>query len=297
MKPYQLRLTKYVRRMVEDLQVRNYAQATIDAYTYHVERFCRHFGKPAEKLGPEQVHQYQLHLVNQRKVGWSSFNQAVCSLRFLYETTLERPWQVRHIPFGKRDKKLPVVLSDKEAAKVLSCVSNPKHHAVLLTCYAAGLRLSEATHLKVTDIDSQRQMLHIRCGKGRKDRLVPASPRLIEELRRYWKLQRPRHYLFPGATQDKPISSTTIQKACRQATKLSGVRKQVTPHTMRHTFATSMLEAGVDILTISKLLGHASFITTMVYLHVRRLHFERSPSPIDWLPVRQCPKWAEDDGR
>jgi site-specific recombinase XerD len=200
---------------------------------------------------------------------------------------------VRHIPFGKRPKKLPVVLSDEEASRLFQCMHNPKHRAVLLTCYAAGLRLREATHLRVADIDGKRQQIHIHDSKGSKDRMVPASPRLLAELREYWKIKRPNNYLFPGKTADTPLSSPTIQKACKLGIALAGIRKAATPHTMRHSFATSMLEAGVDLLTISKLLGHSSFVTTMIYLHVRRQHFDRSPSPIDWLPVRQCPKWAE----
>jgi site-specific recombinase XerD len=294
MTPYKKRLNPFIQHMVEDMQLRNLAPATIDAYTYHVDRFCRHFGKPADQLGPEEIREFQLYLVHEKKVSWSSFNQAVCGLRFLYEVTLQRPWEIRHIPFGKRPKKLPIVLSDEEASRLFECMHNPKHRAVLLTCYAAGLRVREATHLRVADVDGKRQQLHIHDSKGSKDRMVPVSPRLLDELREYWKIKRPNNYLFPGKTPDRPLSSATIQKACKLAVAQAGIRKAATPHTMRHSFATSMLEAGVDVLTISKLLGHSSFVTTMIYLHVRRQHFDRSPSPIDWLPVRQCPKWAEE---
>jgi site-specific recombinase XerD len=294
MTPYKRRLNPFIQRMAEDMQLRNLAPATIDAYTYHVDKFCRHFGKPADQLGPEEIRKYQLYLVHEKKVSWSSFNQAVCGLRFLYEVTLQRPWEIRHIPFGKRPKKLPVVLSDEEASRLFECMHNPKHRAVLLTCYAAGLRLREATHLRIADIDGKRQQIHIHDSKGSKDRMVPASHRLLAELREYWKIDRPGNYLFPGKTPDRPLSSATIQKACKLGVAQAGIRKAATPHTMRHSFATSMLEAGVDVLTISKLLGHSSFVTTMIYLHVRRQHFDRSPSPIDWLPVRQCPKWAEE---
>jgi integrase len=162
-----------------------------------------------------------------------------------------------------------------------------------LTLYAAGLRLSEASHLQVRDIDGQRMQIHITNGKGRKERLVPISPRLLHELREYWKAARPSNFLFPGKTADVPLSNATIQKACKLAAALARINKLVTPHTLRHSYATGLLEAGVDLLTISKLLGHASFVTTMVYLHVRRQHFDRSPSPIDWLPLRQSPQWAE----
>jgi len=279
--------------MAEDMQVRNFADATIDTYTFHADKFCQYFGKTADQLGPEEIRQYQLYLVNEKKVSWSSFNQAVCGLRFLYEVTLEKPWTIRHIPFGKRPKKLPVVLSDEETARLFPCLHNPKHRAVLVTCYAAGLRLREATHPRIQDIDGQRQQLHITAGKGSKERFVPASPRLLEELRAYWKIDRPSHYLFRGKTSDRPLSSATVQKAMKLAVAKAGIIKAATPHTLRHSWATSMLEAGVDLLTISKIMGHASFVTTMIYLHVRRQHFDRTPSPLDWRPVRQCPKWAE----
>ena len=291
--PYQRRMNPYIQRMVEDMQVRNFSDRTIDSYTYHADKFCHYFGKPAQELGPEEIRQYQIYLVNEKKASWSSFNQAVCGLRFLYEVTLAKPWTIRHIPFGKRPKRLPIVLSDQEASRLIECVENPKHRAVLLTCYAAGLRLTEATHLRVSEIDGQRGQLRITEGKGCKDRIVPASPRLLQELREYWKLERPRNYLFPGKTPDVPLSSATVQKACKLAVAFAGITKPVSPHVLRHSYATGMLEAGVNILTISKLLGHSSFVTTMVYLHVRRQHFDRSPSPIDWLPVRQCPQWAE----
>jgi integrase/recombinase XerD len=293
MTPYKKRLNKYIQRMAEDMAIRNFADATIDAYTYHADKFCQYFGKTADQLGPEEIREYQLYLVNEKKASWSSFNQAVCGLRFLYEVTLKKNWAVRHIPFGKRPKKLPVVLSDEEAASLLACVENPKHRAVLMTCFAAGLRLREATHLKIEHLDGRRAQLHIVAGKGSKDRFVPASPRLLEELREYWKIARPQQFLFPGKTPDRPLSSATIQKAMKLAVAQAGIKKPATPHTLRHTWATSMLEAGVDLLTISKILGHASFVTTMIYLHVRRQHFDRTPSPIDWLPVRQCPKWAD----
>ncbi len=201
---------------------------------------------------------------------------------------------IRHIPFGKRPKRLPVVLSDQEASRLIECVPYLKHQMVLLTCYAAGLRVSEATHLRIEDLDGPRTQIRVTSGEGRKERRVPASPRLLTALREYWKIHRPSNYLFPGKSLDVPLSSATVQKACKLAVALAGIKKSgVTPHTLRHSFATGLLEAGVDLLTISKLLGHSSFITTMIYLHVRRQHFDRSPSPIDWLPVRQCPQWAE----
>ena len=293
MTPFHRRQNPYIIRMAEDMQIRNLAANTIDSYTWHVDKFCSYFGKLPEELGLDEIRQYQLFLVNEKKSSWSSFNQAVCALRFLYEITLSKPWAIKHIPFGKRPKTLPVVLSDQEAEQLLHCTHHLKHRTVLLTLYAAGLRLAEATHLKVADIDGQRGQIRVRCGKGSKERRVPASPRLLDALREYWKVHRPSNYLFPGKTPDVPLSSATIQRACKMSPALAAIGKPVSPHTLRHTYATSLLEAGVDLLTISKLLGHSSFITTMIYLHVRRQHFDRSPSPLDWLPVRQCPQWAE----
>jgi integrase/recombinase XerD len=293
--PHQKRtLSPLAQRMAEDMLVRNLAQRTIDCYTYHVERFSKHFGKPLDQLGPEEIRQFQLYLIEVKKASWSSFNQAVCGLRFLYHVTLPRPWVVQQIPFGKRPKRLPTVLGPDEVTRLLACVPCLKHRIVLLTQYAAGLRLSEATHLQVSDIDSSRMQLNIRQGKGSKQRLVPLSPRLLAELRAYWKQTRPTGiYLFSGKTPDVPLANDTVQKACKLAAALARIPKRVTPHTMRHSYATGLLEAGVDLLTISRLLGHASFLTTMVYLHVRQPHLESAPSPLDWLPVRQCPRWMD----
>jgi site-specific recombinase XerD len=235
MTPHQKRtLSPITQRMAGDMLVRNLAQPTIDAYTYHVERFAKHFGKSLEELGPEEIRQYQLHLIEVRHASWSAFNQAVCGLRFLYHVTLPRPWVVQHIPFGKRPKKLPAVLSVEEVARLIACVPVLKHRTVLLTLYAAGLRLSEATHLQVADIDSTRMQLNIRQGKGSKQRLVPLSPRLLAELREYWKHARPSSFLFPGKTPDVPLSSATIQKACKLAAALARINKPVTPHTLRN---------------------------------------------------------------
>ncbi len=293
MTPYHRRSNPLLKRMVEDMQLRNLSPRTIDAYTWHAQKFCEHFGKPPEELGPEQIRQYQLYLIHEKKASWSSFNQAVCGLRFLYKVTLRKPWDVQHVPFGKKPRKLPTVLGDDEVRRFLACLGNRKHRLVLTTCYAAGLRLSEATNLKAANIDSQRMQLHITHGKGGKQRMVPLSPRLLTELREYWRVARPSNYLFCGRTPDVPLSGTTIQKACKRAAADANLHKAITPHTMRHSFATALLEAGVDLLTIGRLLGHKSFTTTMIYLHVRRPHLGRSPSPLDWLPIRQCPQWID----
>jgi integrase/recombinase XerD len=295
MTPWQKRATGLIRRMAEDMQLRNFSPKTIDAYTYHVGRFGEFLGSSPEHATPEDVRSFQLHLINERKVGWSSFNQAVCGLRFLYRTTYPRDWAVSMVPFGKKPKTLPAVLSGQEVTRLLSCVKSLKHRTFLLTLYAAGLRLSEAAALTIADIDSQRMQLRVASGKGAKERLVPLSPRLLEALRHYWKEVRSPKYLFPGKTFEVPLSPTTIQKTCKAAVQKAGILKAVTPHTLRHSYATGLLEAGVDLLAISRLLGHKSFSTTMIYLHVRRTHLGSTPSPIDWLPVRQLPGWAIPD--
>jgi site-specific recombinase XerD len=283
-----------IERMVGDLKIRHKAPATIDAYTYHVQRFARFVGKPLEQATPDDVRDFQLHLIEARRVSWSSFNQAVCGLRFLYTHTHRMPWPVTMVPFGKRPRRLPTVLSTEEVQELLQCTRNLKHRTFLMTLYAAGLRLSEAAELRIPDIDSRRMQLNIACGKGCKQRLVPLSPRLLEALRQYWKTYRPSHYLFPGKLLDQPYAATSIQKTIKLSARQAGIKKHVTPHVLRHSYATGLLEAGVDLLTISRLLGHASFSTTMVYLHVRQPHLASTPSPLDWLPVRQLPGWQQE---
>jgi len=295
MTPWQKRATGITRRMAEDMQLRNMSPKTVDAYTYHVGRFAEFLGRSPEHATPEDVRSFQLHLINERKVGWSSFNQAVCGLRFLFRTTYPRSWAVSMVPFGRKPKTLPAVLSGEEVTSLLACVKSLKHRTFLLTLYAAGLRLSEAAALTIPDIDSQRMLLRIASGKGAKERLVPLSPRLLQALRGYWKEVRSPKYLFPGKTFEVPLSATTIQKTCKAAVLKAGIMKNVSPHTLRHSYATGLLEAGVDLLAISRLLGHKSFSTTMIYLHVRRTHLGAIPSPIDWLPVRQLPGWAIPD--
>jgi site-specific recombinase XerD len=209
----------------------------------------------------------------------------------LYTHTIRVRWPVTMAPFGKRRKTLPTVLSRAEIDRLLQCTPNLKHRTFLMTLYAAGLRLSEAAHLKIPDIDSDRMTLNVALGKGAKQRQVPLSPRLLEALREYWRKYRPSDYLFPGKTPTKPYADTSIQKAIKRSAQRAGITKRVHPHVLRHSYATGLLEAGVDLLTISRLLGHASFTTTMIYLHCRRENLNSVPSPLDWLPVRQLPTY------
>jgi site-specific recombinase XerD len=300
MTPHESRKTPLTTRMAADMKIRNLSPNTVNSYTYQVERFenfLKDLGKHPAEATPEDIREFQLYLIEVRQLSWSSFNQAVCGLRFLYRFTLPRQWHVAMIPFGKKPKVLPPVLSAQEVDRLLQCVPVPKHRTLLTTLYAAGLRLSEGSNLKINDIDSDRMLLAVRFGKGNKDRMVPMSPKLLQHLRDYWKIDKPTSFLFPGNRADKPISGTTIQKAFKMAALKAGIKKEVVPHTLRHSYATGLLEAGVDLLTIGRLLGHKSFTRTIVYLHVRQPHLESTPSPIDWLPVRQLPGWTKKPER
>ena len=291
MTPYQKRLCPLTQRLAEDMKIRNLAQATIDAYTYHARRFADFIQKPLDQATVEDVRNFQLHLIETRKLSYSSFNQAVCALRFLYTHTIRVPWPVTMVPFGKRPKRLPTVLGRQEIDDLLQCTDNLKHRTFFSTLYACGMRLSEAAHLRILHIDSARMQVLITHAKGAKERCVPLSPRLLEELRTYWKAYRPSNFLFPGKTPDTPYADTSVQKAIKRAALKASISKNVHPHVLRHSYATGMLEAGVDLLTISRLLGHASFTTTMIYLHCRRQNLNSIPSPLDWLPVKQVPTY------
>jgi site-specific recombinase XerD len=221
----------------------------------------------------------------------------VCALRFLYNVTLKRNYPREYIPFGKRPKRLPVVLSQEETVRFLECIANFKHRTLLTTLYACGLRLSEGTHLRPADIDSQRMLVQVRQGKGQKDRIVPLSPVLLEQLRTWWRATRPQEWLFPGQGGRGPLSDHSAQKACQQAAQKAGLKKRVSPHALRHSYATHLLEAGVDLRTLQKLLGHACLSTTLIYTHVSQPRLLAAPSPLDLLPLEATRPRPEDDFR
>lgn len=278
-------MTPLRRRMIEDLTLRNRSPRTIESYTEQVAHFAKYFGRSPEDLGPEEVRTYLLYLVQERKVAWGTFNQAVCALRFLYNVTLERNYPREYIPFGKRPKQLPVVLSQEETAQFLACVENFKLRTFLTTLYACGLRVTEGTRLRPADIDSQRMLIHVRQGKGQKDRVVPLSPALLEHLRTWWRKARPKEWVFPGQYGRGPLSVHSPQRTCKEAAQKAGLKKRISPHTLRHSYATHLYEAGVDLRIIQKLLGHACLSTTMVYMHVSHPRLLATPSPLDLLPV------------
>jgi integrase/recombinase XerD len=282
-------MTRLRQRMLEDMAIRNLAENTQSAYLQQVVAYARHFHRPPEELGPEAVRAYQVHLTQTRMLSPSSVSVATGALRFLYNVTLKRGWGVEEIPMPKRPFRLPVILSPEEVMHFLDSVDSTKHRAILMTAYAAGLRVSEATHLKVTDIDSQRIMLRVDQGKGRKDRYVMLSPRLLEVLRTYWKAIRPTLWLFPGDLPGQPITRGAVELACQKAHRASGIQKPITPHSLRHAFATHLLESGTDVRTIQLLLGHRSLATTSRYLKVATSTVCATTSPFDFLPKVEPP--------
>jgi len=279
------RRTPLRRRMIEDMTLRNFTPQTIQTYVGCIARFARYFHSSPERLGPEQVRAYLLHLVQERRVSLSYYKQTRSALRFLYRVTLDRDDILETIPPVKQPRTLPVVLSPDEVARFFAAISNVKHRAILITAYAAGLRVSEVTQLQVADIDSQRMVIHVRNGKGRKDRYVMLSPRRLEILRAYWKAARPPDNLFPGAIPGRPITTASVQKVCQRARRRAGMAKNITAHTMRHSFATHLLESGTDLRTIQVLLGHQSFSTTARYVHVATASLPSIKSPLDRLDL------------
>ena len=278
-------MTRLRKRMLEDLRVRNYSAKTQQIYIHHVARFANHFGRSSDQLSTEDIRTYLVHLVDTEHVSWSLFNQAACALRFFYLVTLGQGEVVPHIPFPRTSKKLPTVLSAQEVARLLRAVRNAKHRAVLITIYAAGLRVSEALALKVSDIDSARMIVTVRQGKGRKDRTVMLSPSLLTILRDYARQFHPRVWLFPGRRPDRPMHATVVQRACARARDAAGLSKPATVHTLRHSFATHLLEAGTDLRLIQTLLGHGSIKTTAIYTHVSAQRLHSTPSPLDRLEL------------
>src|SRR6202142_4259577 len=275
--------------MLDELQRRNYAQNTVRAYIHAVEDFAKYFHRSPDRLGPEHIREYQVHLFRDCKLLPGTIEGRSAALRFLFVKTLRRPYLPDHIPFPKRQKRMPTVLSQEEVARLIASAQNLMHRTMLMMLYATGLRRAELCHLKVSDIDSERMVIHVRQGKGVQDRDVLLSPKLLETLREYWRWMKPKTYLFPGTVNnwraDVPITPKVVWKAVNEAGKRVRINKRVAPHLLRHSFATHMLEAGADLRTIQVLLGHAKIGDTALYLHLSRRHLQAVASPLEAIEV------------
>ena len=288
-------MTHLRKAMLEELQRRNLSAITTRIYLHSVEEFAQYFKTPPDRLGLEHIRQYQAHLFTDRKLEAVSVAQQLSALRFFFLKILKRPWQADDMPVPKRPIRLPEVLSRKEVERLIQSAASPLHRIWLLVLYATGIRREELVQLKVSDIDSERMLIRIRQGKGKKDRNVMLSPRLLQELRDYWRSANPKPetYLFPSKgthpNGDVPITSKSVWDAVQQAGVRAGLDKSVHPHTLRHCFATHLLESGADLRTIQLLLGHADLRTTSRYLHLSERHLKATRSPLDSLTLAAAP--------
>jgi len=281
-------MTDLRKRMLEELQRRNYSSETTRAYLFAVKDFAGYFGKRPDQLGQEHLRQYQLHLLNDRKLAVETVVARISALRFFFVKVLRRPYREIDLVYPKRPERLPVILSEEEVARLIESAITSYHRVILMTLYGTGLRREELCRLKVTDIDSQRMVVHVRQGKGNKDRDVTLSPRLLEVLRAYWKWRKPKTYLFPTLYRkrpEQPIDSKTVWHAVREAARRAGIKKKVSPHLLRHSWATHLLERGTDLKTIQVLLGHVDLEATTIYLHLSQRHMQALNNPIDALPI------------
>lgn len=274
--------------MKRALVLRGYSRGTIKVYLQHVARFVRYFGKSPRVLDREEIYEYLLYLTEKRKVSTAYRDQAVSALKFLYGRVLGRPFVAEALPRPKKEHKLPPVLSAGEVSRILGSVRNIKHLSILMLMYSAGLRVGEVVKLRVTDIDSDRRMIHIRGAKGKKDRYSVLSGVALNVLRMYWRLYKPRDWLFPGGRSGRHLRVRTVQKIVEQAAERAGITKRVSSHTLRHSFATHLLEGGTDLRYIQELLGHKSSKTTEVYTHVARRDIARITSPLDSLQEEEA---------
>jgi integrase/recombinase XerD len=283
-------MTPLRQRYIEDMQLRGLAPTTQRTYIHYVADFARYFGQSPEELDLEAVRQYQLHLLNDRRFSPQSVNQYISAVKFLYLRTLEMPWTDEHFPRVRCPRRLPIVLSQEELLEFFDHVPSLKYRAALMTCYGAGLRVSEAVALKVADIDSQRMLIRVEQGKGQKDRYAMLSPRLLDVLRRYWRAHRPSCWLFPSWRSARHLCASSLQTACREAAVRARIQKRITVHTLRHSFATHLLENGTDIRIIQVLLGHARIDTTAHYTAVSPQVVAATASPLDALDRNAKPQ-------
>jgi integrase/recombinase XerD len=282
-------MTRLRRMMLEELQRRNYSKSTIRYYLQTVANFARHFRRSPDKLGPEQLRTYQAYLLQERKLAVGSVIARVAALRFFYVRTLKRHRFREDLPYPKDHRRLPTVLSLEEVTRLINAAGNLLQRALLMTLYGTGMRRTEVSLLKVSDIDSQRMMIRVERGKGGSGRDIPLSPALLETLREYWSWKKPRTYLFASSERKRgtehPISDKTVWYACKEAARHAGLTKRVSPHCLRHSFATHLLEAGTDLRTIQILLGHGDLETTAKYLHLSQRHLRAVANPLESLQL------------
>jgi site-specific recombinase XerD len=276
--------------MLEELQRRHYSQATTQRYIRFIERFAQHFHCSPDRLGRQHIREYQAQLFTVQKLSPGTVTNHLCALRFFYIQTLKKSWSIADTPYPKRHR-LPTILSQEEVAQLIDAAPTAFYRTVLMTLYATGVRNAELTRLKISDVDSQRMVLHVQGGKGRQDRDVMLSPILLEELRAHWRRLRKRSsvWLFPGNrwhSGDQPMDTKTPRHACQYAARQAGIKKKVYPHVLRHCFATHLLEAGADLHTIQILLGHHDLKETAIYLHLSQRHLHATASPLDALVLK-----------
>jgi site-specific recombinase XerD len=275
--------------MTDELVRRNYSEGTARAYLRSVQGFAEYFNRPPDQLGPEQIREYVAHLFEARQLSSSSVSQQVAALRFFYVKTFRKAWSVEDTPYPKRETRLPLILSVEEVSQLIDAADTLYHRTLLMTAYGTGARRAEIVNLQIADVDKSMMRIHIREGKGGKDREVPLSPSLYEELRQHYRrlTRKPLKWLFPGGrhhTSDDPISDKVVWHACRIAAQRAGIRKPVHPHTLRHCFATHLYDAGTDLCTIQELLGHYDLKETARYIHLSNKHMKDLVNPLDQLP-------------
>ena len=270
-------------QMKMDLELKGFSPNTQKLYIAHVKRFAEHFMKSPLDLGESEIKQYLYFLITERNLSNSYVSGTYSALKFLYETTLKRKWEMEGIPRTKKLKKLPMILSKDEVKRLINVTTNLKHKAILATIYSAGLRVSEAANLKLTDIDSSNMQIRVEQGKGNKDRYTLLSDKNLELLRQYYKLYHPTTWLFPGQSNNAPLTARTIQRVFEQLIQKASINKAVTVHSLRHSFATHLLEAGTDIYHIQLLLGHSSIKTTSIYIHLTNKNLLNLKSPLDTI--------------
>jgi integrase/recombinase XerD len=269
--------------MINAMQLRNFSENTQKSYITVIKQFASYYKRSPANITEQEAQNYILYLVKEKNLSWSSCNVVVSGIRFFYKTILKRNQDNFYLPFSKKEQYLPDILTRDEIKTLLSVTKNHKHHAIFMTAYSAGLRVSEIVHLTINDIDSKSNVICVKQGKGKKDRFVPLSPVLLAELRQYWKRYRPAHWLFPGRDLQQPITRHGVTDAFKKAKIKAHITKKVSIHSLRHSFATHLLENGTDIVNIKQLLGHSSISSTLRYTRISKQRVSNIPSPLDSL--------------